>query len=157
MADESFPVRAWRLLIGAPRSLSDRALFHRLSLVPFLAWVGLGADGLSSSAYGPEEAFRTLGIHTTYGILRSFPDHFRNIVFLSVGVIDSGAFKGEDAVDALRAETDRMLGRYVELARGLGLAAKSASRSAPTRSSRPRSSASKSCATFRARPSSRAR
>src|SRR6185503_9152786 len=31
--------------------------------IPFLAWVGLGADGLSSSAYGPEEAFRQLGTH----------------------------------------------------------------------------------------------
>src|SRR5262245_15378492 len=56
--------RIRRLLIGAPRSLTDRSLFHRLSLVPFLAWVGLGADGLSSSSYGPEEAFRTLGTHT---------------------------------------------------------------------------------------------
>jgi len=64
MAHEPFPARIRRLLIGAPRSLSDRSLFHRLSLVPFLAWVGLGADGLSSSAYGPEEAFRTLGEHT---------------------------------------------------------------------------------------------
>src|SRR4029078_12854609 len=27
------------------------------------AWVGLGADGLSSSAYGPEETFRQLGEH----------------------------------------------------------------------------------------------
>jgi amino acid transporter len=56
--------RAGRLLVGAPRSLADRSLFRRLSLIPFLAWVGLGADGLSSSAYGPEEAFRTLGAHT---------------------------------------------------------------------------------------------
>jgi hypothetical protein len=56
--------RIRRFLIGAPRSLTDRSLFHRLSLIPFLAWVGLGADGLSSSAYGPEEAFRTLGAHT---------------------------------------------------------------------------------------------
>ncbi len=32
-----------------------------MSLVAFLAWVGLGADGLSSSAYGPEEAFKALG------------------------------------------------------------------------------------------------
>jgi amino acid transporter len=54
----------WRLLIGRPRTLRDRTLFHRLSLIPFLAWVGLGADGLSSSAYGPEEAFRQLGEHT---------------------------------------------------------------------------------------------
>ncbi len=59
----------WRLLIGAPRSLTDRSLFHRLSLIPFLAWVGLGADGLSSSAYGPEEAFRTLGEHTYLAIV----------------------------------------------------------------------------------------
>jgi amino acid transporter len=32
-----------------------------MSLVAFLAWVGLGADGLSSSAYGPAEAFKALG------------------------------------------------------------------------------------------------
>ncbi|MFL5512182.1 MAG: hypothetical protein ACJ8CN_07050, partial [Gemmatimonadales bacterium] len=52
------------MLVGKPRDLHDRRLFHRLSLIPFLAWVGLGADGLSSSAYGPEEAFRALGSHT---------------------------------------------------------------------------------------------
>src|SRR5262249_22279333 len=57
-------LRLRRVLIGAPRDLADRGLFHRLSLIPFLAWVGLGADGLSSSSYGPEEAFRTLGEHT---------------------------------------------------------------------------------------------
>ncbi|MFI5235691.1 MAG: APC family permease, partial [Gemmatimonadales bacterium] len=51
-------------LFGRPRDLSDTGLFHRLSLIPFLAWVGLGADGLSSSSYGPEEAFRALGSHT---------------------------------------------------------------------------------------------
>ncbi|HEX7024581.1 MAG TPA: APC family permease [Gemmatimonadales bacterium] len=52
-----------RLVVGQPRDLSDRRLFHRLSMIPFLAWVGLGADGLSSSAYGPEEAFKQLGQH----------------------------------------------------------------------------------------------
>jgi amino acid transporter len=56
--------RARRMLVGRPRDLGDRSLFHRLSLIPFLAWVGLGADGLSSSSYGPEEAFKTLGHHT---------------------------------------------------------------------------------------------
>jgi amino acid transporter len=39
-----------------------------MALVAFLAWVGLGADGLSSSAYGPEEAFRALGAHTHFGL-----------------------------------------------------------------------------------------
>jgi amino acid transporter len=41
---------------------------HSMALVAFLAWVGLGADGLSSSAYGPEETFRALGTHTHLGL-----------------------------------------------------------------------------------------
>lgn len=55
--------RARRALIGPPRRLDDKGLFHKVSLIAVLAWVGLGADGLSSSAYGPEEAFRALGDH----------------------------------------------------------------------------------------------
>jgi amino acid transporter len=52
------------VLFGPPRDLRDKNVFHQLSLIPFLAWVGLGADGLSSSAYGPEEAFKSLGAHS---------------------------------------------------------------------------------------------
>ena len=55
--------RLKRILVGPPRDLKDRSIFHRLALIPILAWVGLGADGLSSTSYGPEEAFRTLGGH----------------------------------------------------------------------------------------------
>jgi len=51
------------LLVGKPRDPLDRRVFHNVSLVAFLAWVGLGADGLSSSAYGPEAAYRALGDH----------------------------------------------------------------------------------------------
>ena len=52
------------ILIGKPRDLADKKLFKHLSLIAFLAWVGLGADGLSSSCYGPAEAFRSLGSHS---------------------------------------------------------------------------------------------
>jgi amino acid transporter len=55
-------------LIGAPRDVQDTSIFHKLSLIPILAWIGFGADGLSSSAYGPEEAFKTLGEHTYLAI-----------------------------------------------------------------------------------------
>jgi len=55
-------------IIGAPRDINEPSLFHKLSLIPILAWIGLGADGLSSSSYGPEEAFRTLGQHTYLAI-----------------------------------------------------------------------------------------
>ncbi len=52
-------VRDW--LLGAPKNPLDPHVFHNVSLIAFFAWVGLGADGLSSSCYGPEEAFRALG------------------------------------------------------------------------------------------------
>ena len=51
------------LLVGKPVDLGDKRVFHHISLVAFLAWVGLGADGLSSSCYGPSEAFHHLGQH----------------------------------------------------------------------------------------------
>jgi hypothetical protein len=51
------------LVLGKPKNPLDPTVFHQISLVAFLAWVGLGADGLSSSAYGPEEAYLALGQH----------------------------------------------------------------------------------------------
>ena len=57
-------LRLKRNLLGAPRDLNEPSLFHKLSLIPLLAWIGLGADGLSSSSYGPEEAFRAVCSHT---------------------------------------------------------------------------------------------
>ena len=52
------------LIFGPPKNINDPALYHDISLVAFLAWVGLGADGLSSSAYGPDQAYRALIITT---------------------------------------------------------------------------------------------
>ena len=60
---ESFAERVQRKILGGRRDISDPHALHKISLIAFLAWVGLGADGLSSSAYGPEEAFRALGDH----------------------------------------------------------------------------------------------
>jgi amino acid transporter len=56
--------RLKRAVLGGPRDIEDPGTYHAISLVALLAWVGLGADGLSSSAYGPDEAFRALGEHT---------------------------------------------------------------------------------------------
>ena len=55
--------RVKRIVVGDAKDLNDRNIFHALSLIAFLAWVGLGADGLSSSCYGPEEAFLALNGH----------------------------------------------------------------------------------------------
>jgi len=53
---------------GAPLDPLDQKTRHNIALVAFFAWVGLGADGISSSCYGPEESFRALGEHTHLGL-----------------------------------------------------------------------------------------
>lgn len=52
------------LLFGPARDPFSPETRQHIALMAFYAWVGLGADGLSSSAYGPEEAFKALGTHT---------------------------------------------------------------------------------------------
>jgi amino acid transporter len=56
------------IILGKPLDPMKSETRHSMALVAFLAWVGLGADGLSSSAYGPEETFRALGVHTHLGL-----------------------------------------------------------------------------------------
>src|SRR5712692_7610978 len=51
------------ILIGPARNVRDPEVFHRISLLAFLAWVGLGSASLSSSCYGPEEAFLAMEPH----------------------------------------------------------------------------------------------
>ncbi|HMC20689.1 MAG TPA: APC family permease [Thermoanaerobaculia bacterium] len=67
--DETRLRRLRRIVIGRARNVSDPEIFHHTSLIAFLAWVGLGADGLSSSAYGPDQAYRALGSHTHLAII----------------------------------------------------------------------------------------
>lgn len=67
-AAESKIKKVRHLVVGSAKNLNDKSLFHKLSLVAFLAWIGLGADGLSSSCYGPEEAFLALAGHPYLGI-----------------------------------------------------------------------------------------
>jgi amino acid transporter len=64
------------LVIGEALSPHDRSIFHHLSLIAFFAWVGLGSDGLSSSCYGPEEAFKALGHHTHLAIFVALASAF---------------------------------------------------------------------------------
>src|SRR5512137_1400975 len=50
-----------RVIFGAPHDIHDPRTYKHVSLIALLAWVGLGADGLSSSAYGPDELYRAIG------------------------------------------------------------------------------------------------
>jgi len=55
-------------VIGKPLDPLNANTRHGGALVAFLAWVGLGADGLSSASYGPEESFLALGAYTGVGL-----------------------------------------------------------------------------------------
>ncbi len=62
------PAKIREIVLGKALDPLKSETRHSLALVAFLAWVGLGADGLSSSAYGPEETFRALGQHSHLGL-----------------------------------------------------------------------------------------
>ena len=64
----SFFEKLKNTVIGRAKDVQDKAIFHKLTLIAFFAWIGLGADGISSSCYGPEEAFRNLQGHPSLAI-----------------------------------------------------------------------------------------
>lgn len=66
--------------IGKAKAIQDKGLFHKITLVAFFAWIGLGADGISSSCYGPEEAFRNLQGHTSLAIFVALGTVFTIII-----------------------------------------------------------------------------
>src|SRR5262249_22270434 len=67
--------------------------------------------------------YNGLGVHSVLTLLRMFPKQFTNLVFISVSAVDSGNFKGAAEVETLKRRTRDHLGRYVGLARRLGLSA----------------------------------
>lgn len=61
-----------------------------------------------------------LGVHTLLNAVKFVPKHFQNMIFISVGVVDSGNFKGVEEVERLKKHVETALGKYVDLARKLG-------------------------------------
>ncbi len=64
-----------------------------------------------------------IGLHSMLMIFKLFPDVFKQIVFVSVGAIDSQSFKGAGQVERLKTATEEVVDKYVALARHMGLAA----------------------------------
>ncbi len=67
--------------------------------------------------------FNGYGVHTLFSILRNFPDLYKNVIFISIAVVDSGSFKGVKELEALKESSRSSLVKYVDLARRLGFAA----------------------------------
>jgi hypothetical protein len=61
--------------------------------------------------------FNGLGLHTLFGIIRIFGVTFKNFVFVQVGVLDAGNFKGVEEVAHMKAQVKKDLDRYVHYMR----------------------------------------
>ena len=59
------------LIIGNPLKIFNHSKKDNIALISALAWVGMGADGLSSSAYGPESAYVALHGNINLAIILS--------------------------------------------------------------------------------------
>jgi len=64
--------RVKRFIFGKPLDPFSKETRKHIALIAFFAWVGIGADGLSSACYGPEEAFKALGASTHLAIFLAF-------------------------------------------------------------------------------------
>ena len=67
--------------------------------------------------------FNGFGVHTFLSVVRNFPRVYKNFMFVSVAVVDSGSFKGAEEVQHLKKSVKTYLEKYVELARKLGFPA----------------------------------
>ena len=67
--------------------------------------------------------YNGFGVHTVLSVIRNFPNLYKNFIFASVAVVDSGSFKGSKEIRNLEASTRATLQKYADLARRLGFAA----------------------------------
>ena len=69
--------------------------------------------------------FNGLGLHTLLAVIRMFPKVYQNFIFLQVGVVDAGTFKGAAEMDNLREHSRREVERYATYMRHQGFYAES--------------------------------
>ena len=95
------------------------AAIEHTSRTPFTA----APDPRERTAILLVNGYNGLGLHTALQVPRMFGDSFRNFVFLAVGAVDAGNFKGTAEIEALRAHTAAEAERYAAWARAHGFGA----------------------------------
>ncbi len=69
--------------------------------------------------------FNGLGIHTLSTVFKLFGGIYKNFVFVQIGVIDAGVFKGVEEIKGLQVEINKDIDKYVELISSYGYYAES--------------------------------
>jgi amino acid transporter len=82
-------------------------------------------DPLAKTAVIFVNGFNGLGIHTTLAIQRIFPGVFKNYIFVEIGVVDAGNFKGATEISRLEHTVARETQRYSDYMNSHGLHAES--------------------------------
>jgi hypothetical protein len=77
-------------------------------------------DSKAKTAVLLVNGFNGMGLHTLFGVIRLFGSSFKNFVFLEVGVVDAGNFKGVKELDKLHAQVHTDLSRYVRFMKKQG-------------------------------------
>ena len=84
-----------------------------------------GTDRELEVKYDPQDktavllvnGFNGLGLHTLFSVIRLFGSTFRNFIFIQVGTVDAGNFKGSQEVSSMKTEVRKNLDRYVHYMR----------------------------------------
>jgi hypothetical protein len=84
-------------------------------------------DAKAKTAIVLVNGFNGLGLHTLVGVLRMFAGVFKNFVFVQIGVVDAGNFKGAAEVDNLKRHIEEGNQRYVAYMRARGFYAEAVS------------------------------
>ena len=63
------------------------------------------------------------GLHALLWVLRMFPGHFRNVLFISARTVDAQAYGAEGEIERLRTEASSTLDGFVAFCRSHGIAA----------------------------------
>jgi amino acid transporter len=65
------------------------------------------------------------GLHALLWVLRMFPGHFKNFLFVNARTVDALAYGGEGALEKMRADAARTLEYFVDFCQSHGMAAAS--------------------------------
>jgi hypothetical protein len=68
-------------------------------------------------------SFSGFGLHQILSIHKAFPNYFKQLVFVSAAVVDSGNFKGAEELGSLQTNTEANLLKYVAWAQAHGFRA----------------------------------
>ena len=88
-------------------ALADEALAGVENLPP------AACDPNARTAVFLVNGFNGLGLHTLLAVVRMFPKVYKNFIFVQVGILDAGNFKGAAEVDNLREHSRIAVERYV--------------------------------------------